>query len=198
MFDSLTWRSRMYERHLLGLDDEELDDDEEFEEWDDSEEEQRYYEDQIDDDESPFVYMARLAADIERGRAEVPRGWKLDRPIGLPHDRRRTVGAARTPRCTRSCIRWRLSCPSTTTASNSWPVSTSSWPASQPSDRRFSIVHSSTGGGFRDLHAFSLVVGPALAVRVATRQKRADPRGAERFTPIRSSTSGHTVTTRQA
>jgi hypothetical protein len=59
-------------------------------------------------------------------------------------------------------------------------------------------VHSSTGGGFRDLHAFSLVVGPALAVRVATRQKRADPRGAERFTPIRSSTSGHTVTTRQA
>jgi hypothetical protein len=24
--------------------------------------------------------MVRLAADIERGRAEVPRGWKLDRP----------------------------------------------------------------------------------------------------------------------
>jgi hypothetical protein len=24
--------------------------------------------------------MARIAADIECGRAEVPRGWKLDRP----------------------------------------------------------------------------------------------------------------------
>jgi hypothetical protein len=24
--------------------------------------------------------MARLAAEIEAGRAEVPRGWKLDRP----------------------------------------------------------------------------------------------------------------------
>jgi hypothetical protein len=24
--------------------------------------------------------MARVAADIEAGRAEVPRGWKLDRP----------------------------------------------------------------------------------------------------------------------
>jgi len=26
MFDSLTWRRQMYERHLLGLDDDELDD----------------------------------------------------------------------------------------------------------------------------------------------------------------------------
>jgi hypothetical protein len=79
MFDSLTRRRRMYERHLLGLDDDELDD-EELDEWDDTDEEERYYQDQIDDGESPFVYMARLAADIERGRAEVPRGWKLDRP----------------------------------------------------------------------------------------------------------------------
>ncbi len=81
MFDSLTWRRRMYARHLLGLDDDELDD-EEFDEWDDieEEEEERYYQDQIDDGESAFVSMARLAADIERGRAEVPRGWKLDRP----------------------------------------------------------------------------------------------------------------------
>jgi hypothetical protein len=33
-----------------------------------------------DDDEWPMAYMARVAADIEAGRAEVPRGWKLDRP----------------------------------------------------------------------------------------------------------------------
>jgi hypothetical protein len=63
----------MYERHHLGLDDEELD------EWHDIEEE-RYYLGEIDDGESSFVQMARLAADIERGRAEVPRGWKLERP----------------------------------------------------------------------------------------------------------------------
>jgi hypothetical protein len=78
MFDSLTRRRRMYQ-HLLGLDDDELDD-EELDGWDDLEEEERYYQDQIDDGESPFVSMARLAADIERGRAEVPPGWKLDRP----------------------------------------------------------------------------------------------------------------------
>jgi hypothetical protein len=40
-------------------------------EWDDSDE---------DDDEWPLAPMARLAADIEAGRAEVPRGWQLDRP----------------------------------------------------------------------------------------------------------------------
>ena len=33
-----------------------------------------------DDDEWPGAHMARVAADIEAGRAEVPRGWKLDRP----------------------------------------------------------------------------------------------------------------------
>jgi hypothetical protein len=33
-----------------------------------------------DDDEWPMAHMARVAADIEAGRAEVPRGWKLDRP----------------------------------------------------------------------------------------------------------------------
>jgi hypothetical protein len=33
-----------------------------------------------DDDEWPLAPMARLAADIEAGRAEVPRGWQLDRP----------------------------------------------------------------------------------------------------------------------
>ena len=79
MFDSLTWRRQTYERHLLGLDDDGLDD-EDFDEWDDIEEEERYYQDQIDDGESGFEHMARVAADIERGRAEVPRGWKLDRP----------------------------------------------------------------------------------------------------------------------
>jgi hypothetical protein len=33
-----------------------------------------------DDDEGPLEHLARVAADIEAGRAEVPRGWKLDRP----------------------------------------------------------------------------------------------------------------------
>jgi hypothetical protein len=33
-----------------------------------------------DDDADPEQYMARVAADIEAGRAGVPRGWKLDRP----------------------------------------------------------------------------------------------------------------------
>jgi hypothetical protein len=36
--------------------------------------------DEDDDDEWPMAHMARVAADIEAGRAEVPRGWKLDRP----------------------------------------------------------------------------------------------------------------------
>jgi hypothetical protein len=79
MFDSLTWRRQMYERHLLGLDDDELDDDGELDEWDDIEGE-RHYQGEIDDGESGFEHMARVAADIERGRADVPRGWKLDRP----------------------------------------------------------------------------------------------------------------------
>jgi hypothetical protein len=38
-------------------------------EWDDD-----------DDEEWPLDHMARLAADIEAGRAEVPRGWTLERP----------------------------------------------------------------------------------------------------------------------
>jgi hypothetical protein len=33
-----------------------------------------------DDEEWPMAHMVRVAADIEAGRAEVPRGWKLDRP----------------------------------------------------------------------------------------------------------------------
>jgi len=33
-----------------------------------------------EDDESPWEHMAYLAAGIEAGIAEVPRGWKLDRP----------------------------------------------------------------------------------------------------------------------
>ena len=33
-----------------------------------------------EDDESPWEHMARVAADIEAGRAEVPPRWKLDRP----------------------------------------------------------------------------------------------------------------------
>jgi hypothetical protein len=33
-----------------------------------------------EDDESPLEHLAHVAADIEAGRAEVPRGWKLGRP----------------------------------------------------------------------------------------------------------------------
>ena len=73
MFDSLPGRRQMYERYLLGLDEAgELDD------WDD-----RYYREEIDDDDEdewPLARMARLADDIEAGRAEVPRRWKLERP----------------------------------------------------------------------------------------------------------------------
>jgi len=32
-----------------------------------------------EDDESPMEHLAHMAADIEAGLAEVPRGWKLDR-----------------------------------------------------------------------------------------------------------------------
>ena len=42
-------------------------------EWDESDEDD-------EDDESPWEHMARVAADIEAGRAEVPPRWKLDRP----------------------------------------------------------------------------------------------------------------------
>jgi hypothetical protein len=51
------------------------DDDEDYdEEWDE-------YDERYDDDDEPLgASMARLAAEIEAGHAEVPRGWKLDRP----------------------------------------------------------------------------------------------------------------------
>jgi hypothetical protein len=55
-----------------------LDDEDEFEEWDDVDD--LYYEREVDDGESVYVEMARLAADMEAGRAEAPPGWKLDRP----------------------------------------------------------------------------------------------------------------------
>jgi hypothetical protein len=67
----------MTDHSLLSLDEEDLDDYYE-EDWDDIEE--RYYQAEIDDGESGSEHMARVAADIECGRAEVPRGWKLDRP----------------------------------------------------------------------------------------------------------------------
>ena len=62
------------DRGLL-IDASQYDDDENYdEEWDDDDE--RY-----DDDDEPLgASMARLAAEIEAGHAEVPRGWKLDRP----------------------------------------------------------------------------------------------------------------------
>ena len=73
MFDPLPERRQAFERYLLDLAEAgELDD------WDDPEE--RYYREELDDDEWPLAHMARLAADIEAGRAEVPNRWKLDRP----------------------------------------------------------------------------------------------------------------------
>ncbi len=75
MFDSLSWRRQTYERYLLDPDDEE----EELDDWDDPEE--RYYREEIDDGESVLEHLARVAADIEAGRAEVPPRWQLDRPI---------------------------------------------------------------------------------------------------------------------
>jgi hypothetical protein len=49
------------------------DDDEDYdEEWEEDAD--------LDDDEPLGASMARLAAEIKAGRAEVPRGWKLDRP----------------------------------------------------------------------------------------------------------------------
>ena len=73
MFDPLPRQRQMYEHYLLGLAEAgELDD------WDDLAE--RYCREEIDDDEWPLAHMARLAVDIEAGRAEVPNRWKLDRP----------------------------------------------------------------------------------------------------------------------
>lgn len=55
-----------------------FDDEDELDYWDDIEE--RYYRREIEDGESALEHLARVAADIEAGRAEVPQGWKLDRP----------------------------------------------------------------------------------------------------------------------
>lgn len=63
----------MFDDIFLGLDDED-----ELDYWDDIEE--RYYRREIEDGESALEHLARVAADIEAGRAEVPQGWKLDRP----------------------------------------------------------------------------------------------------------------------
>jgi hypothetical protein len=54
------------------------DDDEDYDDYDDEWDD---YDERYDDDDEPLgASMARLAAEIEFGRAEVPRGWKLDRP----------------------------------------------------------------------------------------------------------------------
>ncbi|MGD0063662.1 MAG: hypothetical protein ABSB76_09485 [Streptosporangiaceae bacterium] len=71
----------MFDRSLLFLGEEE--DEEEFDDWDEDDWgdiEERYYQAEIDDGESAGEHLARVAADIERGLAEVPPGWKLDRP----------------------------------------------------------------------------------------------------------------------
>ena len=74
MFDSLPSRRQMYERYLLSL----VDQADELDDWADPEE--RYYREEVDDGEGALEYMARLAAEIEAGRAEVPNRWQLDRP----------------------------------------------------------------------------------------------------------------------
>ncbi len=74
MSDPLARRRQAYERYLLDIDDEE----EELHDWGDPEE--RYYREEIDEGESVFEQFARLAADIEAGRAEVPPRWNLERP----------------------------------------------------------------------------------------------------------------------
>ncbi len=76
MFDPIPWRGQICDHHLLGLG---LDfEEEDFDDWDDLEE--RYYREEIEDDEAPLADLARLAVDIEAGRAEVPNRWKLERP----------------------------------------------------------------------------------------------------------------------
>lgn len=72
----------MSDKSSLDLDDEDLDDD-----FDDEEDldrrydpEEWYYRMDADDGESIFEELARLATEIEDGNAEVPSGWKLDRP----------------------------------------------------------------------------------------------------------------------
>ncbi len=55
-----------------------LDEEEDFNDWDLIEEWD--YRREIDEGESVFEKFARLAVDIEAGRAEPPPGWKLDRP----------------------------------------------------------------------------------------------------------------------
>jgi hypothetical protein len=60
--------------HYLSPADYRDDEEDHDDEWDD-------YGERYDDDDEPLgASMARLAAEIELGRAEVPRGWKLDRP----------------------------------------------------------------------------------------------------------------------
>ena len=64
------------DHYLIALEIDDDDDDAEADygdAWDEFDEDD-------DDDEWPMMHMARVAADIEAGRAEMPRGWKLDRP----------------------------------------------------------------------------------------------------------------------
>jgi hypothetical protein len=49
-----------------------------LDDWDDDPEDP-YYQDDIDE-ETGYESFVRLAADVEAGRAEMPRGWKFDRP----------------------------------------------------------------------------------------------------------------------
>jgi hypothetical protein len=68
MFDRFAWRRDGCEHYLLDLDDEEELDDEEF--WVDLEE--QHYQADFDDDETPMGDLARIAADVEAGRVDLP------------------------------------------------------------------------------------------------------------------------------
>ena len=75
-------------------------------------------------------YILGLAGQYAAGARLLPRDTdrrRSSRPSPLS-------GRSSTPPSTRSSVRWRRSCPSTTTASSSSPASTSSSPASTPSD----------------------------------------------------------------
>jgi hypothetical protein len=71
----------MFDKSSLDLDGEDLDRedlDDGFDDWDDPEE--RHFHIGTDDGESILEELARLAPEIEAGCAEVPPGWKFDRP----------------------------------------------------------------------------------------------------------------------
>jgi hypothetical protein len=64
---------------LAGADNEHLIDDDD-DEWLEEEDDEEWYHEEEDAGESALKEMARLAAEIKAGRANVPAGWRLERP----------------------------------------------------------------------------------------------------------------------